>query len=46
MSCVKERTRSCTDPVPSCGGKNCNGPVEEIVTCDEFPCKGLQYIDI
>ena len=46
VSCVKEKTRSCTDPVPSCGGKSCNGPAVETVTCAELPCKGLQYIDI
>ena len=44
MSCVKERTRSCNNPEPSCGGKNCSGPAVETMKCNELPCEGLLYI--
>ena len=39
-SCVKERTRFCNNPVPSCGGQNCTGQAVEIMKCIEFPCEG------
>ena len=44
VSCVKERTRSCNNPEPSCGGKNCSGPAVETMKCNELPCEGLLYI--
>ena len=41
VSCVKKKTRNCSNPVPSCGGKNCSGPAVEMVNCTESPCRGL-----
>ena len=34
------RTRTCSNPVPKFGGKNCSllGPAEEIKECNTFPC--------
>ena len=40
VSCVKERTRLCNNPTPSCGGMNCSGQGVEIMKCSEFPCEG------
>jgi len=39
-SCGKgNQTRTCTAPIPSCGGKNCEGPKTQ--TCDtQIPCLG------
>ena len=39
-SCVKNRTRLCNNPAPSCGGMNCSGLAEETMKCKEFPCEG------
>ena len=44
VACVKNKTRSCSNPVPSCRGKNCSGPTVEVVECNEFPCEGLLNI--
>ena len=44
VSCVKEKTRSCNNPEPFCGGKNCSGPALETMKCNELPCEGLLYI--
>ena len=44
VSCVKERTRSCNNPEPSCGGKNCSGLAVETMKCTELPCEGLLYV--
>ena len=44
VSCVKERTRSCNNPEPSCGGKKCSGLSIETMKCNELPCEGLLYI--
>lgn len=35
---VKKRTRTCTNPPPSHGGKNCEGPVDEVEVCNVKPC--------
>ena len=37
-SCVKEKTRECNNPAPSCGGKKCNGSALETLKCSEYPC--------
>lgn len=42
VSCGKgtmTRTRSCTNPPPSNGGKQCTEPASETVECDKGPCK-------
>ena len=44
VTCIKNKTRSCSNPVPSCGGKDCSGPAVEVVKCNEFPCEGLLNI--
>ena len=38
---IKNRTRSCNNPVPSCGGINCVGEAVETVECNTLPCIGL-----
>lgn len=35
---VKKRTRTCSNPPPSYGGKNCDGPVDELQDCNLPPC--------
>lgn len=35
---VKTRTRTCNNPLPLNGGKNCVGSVNEVVLCDEGEC--------
>ena len=35
---VKRRTRTCTNPPPAHGGKNCVGAVDEIQVCNDKPC--------
>ena len=36
----KTRTRSCSNPVPKHGGKNCSAlePLKEVRSCNTFPC--------
>jgi hypothetical protein len=36
----EKRTRTCTNPAPSNGGKNCVGPSEEVQPCKK-PCSGF-----
>ena len=38
---LKNKTRSCSNPVPSCGGINCVGEIVETVECNTLSCKGL-----
>ena len=38
---VQLKTRSCSNPLPSCGGKNCDGVPEVTVECNTVPCTGL-----
>ena len=33
-------TRSCSNPTPSCGGKECKGPSSNSKTCSDFCCPG------
>ena len=35
---VKRRTRTCTNPAPAHGGKNCEGAVDEVQECNDKPC--------
>lgn len=35
---MKKRTRTCTNPAPANGGKNCEGPLEEQEKCNVQPC--------
>jgi len=35
---TKKRTRTCSNPPPSHGGKNCEGPPEEVQECNLKPC--------
>ena len=34
----KSRTRSCTNPAPAHGGKECEGETEETMKCGTDPC--------
>jgi len=36
----KQQSRSCTNPVPSCGGVDCVGTTYRAVPCNEQCCKG------
>ena len=38
---VKKKTRSCSNPLPSCGGDGCVGKTIETVDCNTMPCIGL-----
>ena len=38
---VKKKTRSCSNPTPSCGGNSCVGKTIETVDCNTMPCIGL-----
>ena len=47
MTCgggTKSLTRTCTNPPPSNGGKNCSdlGPAEEMASCNEQGCRKLE----
>lgn len=35
---TKKRTRTCSNPPPANGGKNCEGPVDEVQDCNVKPC--------
>lgn len=35
---VQERNRTCSQPAPAHGGKDCEGPVEETKECNTDPC--------
>ena len=41
---TKEKTRSCSNPVPSCGGNNCIGETVETVECNTFHCIGMHML--
>ena len=41
---VKNKTRSCNNPAPSCGGIDCVGETVETVECNALPCIGLHSI--
>ena len=36
------RTRTCTNPRPSDGGKSCDEPSSEYIACDEVACPAIQ----
>ena len=38
---LKNKTRSCNNPAPSCGGIGCVGNALETVECNIMPCAGL-----
>ncbi|XP_072930835.1 uncharacterized protein [Epargyreus clarus] len=42
----RSRTRSCTRPIPSGEGKNCEGPREETGSCYLDPCEVYTYIHL
>ncbi|XP_066156284.1 A disintegrin and metalloproteinase with thrombospondin motifs 3-like [Euwallacea fornicatus] len=42
---VQYRYRSCDNPKPSYGGKNCQGPSEEFQLCNKTLCKD-QFVDL
>ncbi|XP_065911543.1 scavenger receptor cysteine-rich domain superfamily protein-like [Dysidea avara] len=42
----KSFTRNCTNPPPSCGGKQCDGPTTVIRQCDLKPCAVLPNHDL
>ncbi|XP_074624580.1 SCO-spondin-like isoform X4 [Acropora palmata] len=35
---TRNRSRTCTNPAPQHGGKECSGSEEEMQSCNEFPC--------
>ena len=37
-TCEQRRTRNCTDPPPSCGGKHCFGESDEKRSCGTGKC--------
>jgi len=37
----KTKTRSCNNPMPSCGGSDCVGEAVETEECNEIPCVGM-----
>lgn len=37
---VQVRLRSCTNPEPQFGGKNCTGTYKETKSCNAQPCPG------
>ena len=37
---TKARNRTCDDPVPENGGKDCEGEEVEYKACAKLPCKG------
>lgn len=43
---VRNRARSCNNPVPQYGGKQCTGDATEIHFCHERSCPGVFYFDI
>ena len=38
---VQNKTRSCSNPSPSCRGKNCVGQAVDVVECNNIPCIGI-----
>lgn len=43
---VRNRSRSCNNPVPQYGGNQCTGDATEIHFCHERSCPGVFYFDI
>lgn len=43
---MHERLRTCTNPPPSGGGKDCDGPKKQVQTCsdNECPASGKEYM--
>lgn len=35
---IKKRSRTCSNPPPAHGGKNCEGPPEQVEECNTQPC--------
>ena len=44
---VKTHSRTCTNPEPAFGGKECQGPSTESTSCNTNPCKSklVEYIE-
>ena len=39
---TQTRSRTCTDPTPANGGKDCEGESNQEQSCNEDPCPGEQ----
>jgi len=40
---TKRRVRSCSNPVPEYGGKDCEGEAEEVQECNTEACPGMNF---
>lgn len=38
---TRYRVRSCTNPPPAHGGRNCSGPINETQSCNNHSCPGM-----
>lgn len=40
---IQNRSRTCTNPPPAYGGKDCLGANQELQSCNQNPCPGFIY---